>query len=148
MPDAATCPYPVILCEPAGLSGDTPQWKFWCQHCGVYHHHGGHPDANGEIGHRTAHCYVPTSPFRATGYILTLVQPHKPHPLQDIVWRAFTENDHQDGTSLAYFLAGASIRDRGGNKAYRTVALDVLGCMESQGLLYRENGWWRPVSNQ
>lgn len=67
----------------------------------------------------------------------------QPHPLEHMAWKAFAENDHQDGTTLAYFLAGASVRG-GGNKAYRTVALDVLGYMEDQGLLYREGGWWRP----
>jgi hypothetical protein len=59
-------PIPIVLCEPARSS----QWKFWCPFCRAYHHHGGQPDANGEIGHRAAHCCSPTSPFRATGYIL------------------------------------------------------------------------------
>jgi hypothetical protein len=73
------------------------------------------------------------------------VKSTKPHPLESIVWNAFAENDYQDGSSLAYFLAGASVR--GGNKAYRTVALDVLGYMEDQGLLERDrHGWWRKVT--
>jgi hypothetical protein len=68
-----------------------------------------------------------------------------PHPLQSVVWNAFAENDHQDGGSLAYFLAGAIVRDDHG--AYRTVALDVLLYMESQGLLTRDRqGWWRKVT--
>jgi hypothetical protein len=61
---------PVIPCRRTGLSGGIPQWSFWCPHCCAYHHHGGQPDQTGEIGHRVAHCHVPTSPFRATGYIL------------------------------------------------------------------------------
>ena len=36
---------------------------------------------------------------------------------------------------------------RGGNKAYHTVARDVLGYMESQGKLRRDGGWYRPSKN-
>ena len=69
-----------------------------------------------------------------------------PHPLESVVWNAFTGKDCQDGSSLGYFLAGALVR--GGSKAYLTVALDVLGYMESQGLLERdEQGWWRKVGD-
>jgi hypothetical protein len=65
-----------------------------------------------------------------------------PHPLESIVWNAFAKNEYQDATSLAYFLAGAIVR--GGNKAYHTVALDVLGYMQDQGLLERDqHGWSR-----
>ena len=68
-----------------------------------------------------------------------------PHPLERIAREAFAENDHQDGTSLALFFAGAWMHGKGW-RAYRTVALDVLGYMESQGRLKRNAaGWWCPV---
>jgi hypothetical protein len=65
---------PIIDCQPAGMSGDTPQWKFRCPHCRTYHHHGGEPDGDGIIGHRCAHCYVDSSPLRATGYVLRVAR--------------------------------------------------------------------------
>lgn len=68
----------------------------------------------------------------------------QPHPLEDLVWQAFAKRGGQDSTSLGHFLSGASVGVRG-NKAYHTVALDVLGYMEHQGLLHRdEYGWWLP----
>ena len=67
-----------------------------------------------------------------------------PHPLESVVWKAFAEQNFHDGSSLAQFLAGARVRSA---KAYRTVALDVLGTMEDQGLLERdEQGCWRKVT--
>jgi hypothetical protein len=62
--------YPIIECQPASTITNTPQWKFWCDYCATHHHHAGHPDDTGEIGHRSAHCHVQSSPYRATGYIL------------------------------------------------------------------------------
>jgi hypothetical protein len=50
---------PVFDCEQTGSSGDTPQWRFRCPHCRKYHSHGGHPDADGMLGHRIAHCADP-----------------------------------------------------------------------------------------
>jgi len=45
------------------------------------YHHGGEPDAEGMIGHRSAHCHVDSSPLRAAGYILrTLPLPVKQKP--------------------------------------------------------------------
>ena len=68
----------------------------------------------------------------------------RPHPLEPVVWTAFAARDHHDSSSLGYFLAGAIVS--GGAEAYGTVARDVLGYMESQGLLRRdEYGWYRPV---
>ena len=50
-------------------------------------------------------------------------------------------------SSLSCFLAGAT-SVRGADKAYRKVALDVLGYMASQGKLHRDHsGWWRPETN-
>ena len=67
---------------------------------------------------------------------------NKPHPLEDVVLRAFAKSDHQDASSLGYFLAGAILRG-GGNKSYHTVAKDVLGYMEGQGKLRRDEvGWY------
>ncbi len=60
---------PVILCERAGTSQGVPQWSFWCPHCKRRHHHGGEPNANGELGHRIAHCGA-SSPWYADGYVL------------------------------------------------------------------------------
>ena len=67
-----------------------------------------------------------------------------PHPLEDITKKAFEQNAVHDATSLAYFLAGANLHGKRSNAAYRTVALDILGYMTDQGLLYRDaSGWWR-----
>jgi len=54
--------FPVILAEkePNGV-----QWSFYCEYCRRRHYHG-----KGE-GHRGAHC-TEDSPFKETGYIITL----------------------------------------------------------------------------
>jgi hypothetical protein len=65
---------------------------------------------------------------------------NEPHPLEEIALKAFAEKEHQDAVSLAYFFAGARVK--GGNKAYHTVARDVLGYMESQGKLRRDDSGW------
>jgi hypothetical protein len=65
------------------------------------------------------------------------------HPLEPIVLQAFAKRDHQDATSLGYFFAGALVGPRG-NKAYHTVATDVLSYMMHEGKLRRDNvGWYR-----
>ena len=38
--------------------------KVWCVYCRRWHHHASTP------GHRVAHCTVPTSPYRQSGYVL------------------------------------------------------------------------------
>jgi hypothetical protein len=43
-------------------------WKVWCNYCRRWHQHGAQP------GHRVAHCRVPSSPYRTTGYILKLAE--------------------------------------------------------------------------
>jgi hypothetical protein len=64
------------------------------------------------------------------------------HPLEDVALKAFAKCECQDSSSLGYFLAGACVT--GASRAYRKVALDILGYMESQGKLERDNvGWWR-----
>jgi hypothetical protein len=61
------------------------------------------------------------------------------HPLEPVVWKAFAERDHHDGSSLGYFMGGAAERH-----AYAEVARLVLGYMEKQGKLVRDKqGWWR-----
>jgi hypothetical protein len=56
---------PVIECESVKVrKGENPVWRFWCEHCKTYHHHGAMP------GHRIAHCHVKTSPYLDGGYIL------------------------------------------------------------------------------
>jgi hypothetical protein len=62
--------HPIIECELVNYSQGTPQWRFWCDYCQAWHHHGGHPDKTGEIGHRVAHCHVKHSPYLDRGYIL------------------------------------------------------------------------------
>jgi len=44
------------------------QLEVWCAHCRAHHYHG----AGGGEGHRGAHCSDPSSPYRATGYYITL----------------------------------------------------------------------------
>jgi hypothetical protein len=61
---------PIVTCEHVSSKGDVHTWRFWCPYCRRHHLHGGEPDANGEIGHRSAHCHVPTSQYRARGYFL------------------------------------------------------------------------------
>jgi hypothetical protein len=61
---------PTVECQPVPTRFDTPQWKFWCKHCRAWHHHGGHVEADGTIGHRLAHCHKPGSPYQKTGYFL------------------------------------------------------------------------------
>lgn len=79
------------------------------------------------------------------GELLANAKPStRPHPLESVVWQAFDGRNAHDSSSLGYFLAGALVR--GGSKAYRTVALDVLGYMEGQGLLERDGHWWRKVT--
>lgn len=41
------------------------QYTFWCPYCICFHKHGA-----AALGHRTAHCTNPNSPFRKTGYFL------------------------------------------------------------------------------
>jgi hypothetical protein len=66
-----------------------------------------------------------------------------PHPLEPLVIKAFEGRAHHDGTSLGCFLAGDYAR-AGANKAYAKVACEVLGCMEAQRKLTRDDcGWWR-----
>jgi hypothetical protein len=68
--------------------------------------------------------------------------PERRHPLEGVARNAFAAHEAQDGSSLGYFLAGACVK--GASKAYRTVALDILGYMEKQGKLQRDDlGWWR-----
>src|SRR5258708_37567326 len=68
------------------------------------------------------------------------------HPLENITLQAFADREHHDGVSLGYFMAEAS-RSRSGIRATRVFvkqAQDVLGYMERQGRLYRdEYGWDR-----
>jgi hypothetical protein len=70
----------------------------------------------------------------------------EPHPLHDIVMRAFEQQECQDVASLSYFLAGGYFggkRSAIGNQAYRIVAEDVLGYMEAQKRIYKdEQGWY------
>jgi hypothetical protein len=67
----------------------------------------------------------------------------KPHPLEDIVLQAFAKSDHQNATSLGYFLAGAMVRP--GANAYRIVAKDVLEYMKGQGKLQQDKASWYSI---
>lgn len=74
-----------------------------------------------------------------------------PHPLQDIVLRAFSESAEHDTISLAVFMAGCtSLTDEKGKDcmaAYRIVAEDVLGYLESQGYLFQDQEGWHRTSS-
>jgi hypothetical protein len=66
----------------------------------------------------------------------------KPHPLQNFTLTAFAKQPAQDEFSLGCALAGAYVP--GATTAYRKVAKDILGYMESQGLIERDDlGWYR-----
>jgi hypothetical protein len=71
-----------------------------------------------------------------------------PHPLQNVVLRAFEERERQNASKLAMYMSGSasSSSKRGAErmKAYQVVAEDVLRHMESQGLIYKDDhGWYR-----
>lgn len=75
-------------------------------------------------------------------------QSKDPHPLQAFVMQEFSEWKAQDVTTLSVSMAGCmSLTDTKGKncmKAYRTVAQDVLGYMEDQGIVFRDMvGWYR-----
>jgi hypothetical protein len=72
---------------------------------------------------------------------MRLTKSTKPHPLEPIALAAFAERNSQDITSLAFFFAGGIVKSR--HAAYKAVAKDVLGYMEYQGKLIRDEfGWW------
>jgi hypothetical protein len=50
----------------------------YCEHCGVWHHHGAQ-----SLGHRWAHC-GPESPYSDTGYTLVDAGPATPAILADM----------------------------------------------------------------
>jgi hypothetical protein len=68
------------------------------------------------------------------------------HPLHDVVVEIMKRDSHQDATTLGMALSGGGLsgkRGVSGNRAYRLVAGDVLGCMHEQGYLDRdESGWY------
>jgi hypothetical protein len=41
----------------------------WCKYCRKEHHHGNDSET---VAHKVAHCYVMSSPYRETGYILVV----------------------------------------------------------------------------
>lgn len=64
------------------------------------------------------------------------------HPLTDFVLSAFTPRNGHDRITLADFLGAPGYRSPKGVKAYQTVADDVLKCLESEGLLFRDEAGW------
>ena len=50
--------------EAVPVDGCTDQWKVWCRYCETFHFHGA------INGHRWAHCFRDSSPYRETGYII------------------------------------------------------------------------------
>lgn len=54
---------PTIEAEEITIDGQV-LWRFQCDHCQTYHHHGPGP------GHRMAHCHDVNSPLEAKGYNL------------------------------------------------------------------------------
>jgi hypothetical protein len=71
---------------------------------------------------------------------------HKRHPLHDMVVEIMKRDRCQDATKLGMALSGGGLSGKGGvsgNRAYRLVAGDVLGCMYEQGYLDRDEfGWY------
>lgn len=72
----------------------------------------------------------------------------KPHPLHNVVLKAFDGREVHDSTTLAVALAGATtLSGKGGPagmRAYQRVAADVLGYMADQGVLIVDGeGWYR-----
>jgi len=71
---------------------------------------------------------------------------HQRHPLHDVVVEIMKRDRYQDATKLGMALSGGGLSGKGGesgNRAYRLVASDVLGCMYEQGYLDRdESGWY------
>jgi hypothetical protein len=51
---------------PAYRTRDGSQLVIWCDYCKACHSHG----AAGGTGHRVAHCWEPSSPYRNGGYYL------------------------------------------------------------------------------
>jgi hypothetical protein len=68
------------------------------------------------------------------------------HPLHDLVVQIMASDQCQDATKLGVALSGCTLSGKSGvsgNRAYRLVASDVLGCMYEQGYLDRdESGWY------
>jgi hypothetical protein len=72
------------------------------------------------------------------------------HPLQDFALAAFDDHDVHDASSMSYRLAGSAIMESRGQKAYRTVAEDLLSVLEQQGLIEKDDhgyGWYRRVKD-
>jgi hypothetical protein len=73
---------------------------------------------------------------------------HERHPLHDVVVEIMKGDRCQDATKLGMALSGGGLSGKGGvsgNRAYRLVASDVLGCMYEQGYLDRDEfGWYVP----
>jgi hypothetical protein len=53
----------------ATLTKSGRQLTFYCKHCRCWHFHSAGDDA---AGHRVAHCWRENSPYKDTGYYLTL----------------------------------------------------------------------------
>lgn len=68
------------------------------------------------------------------------------HPLEGVVLEAFRVSDAHDALTLSAFMKGVTWfsgpRAATGDRAYKNVAEDVLGCMESQGKLRRDSRGW------
>jgi hypothetical protein len=70
------------------------------------------------------------------------------HPLQDFALAAFDDREVQDASSMSYWLAGSVIVGSRGQKAYRTVAEDLLGVLTQRGLIEKdEHGWYHRVKD-
>jgi hypothetical protein len=68
------------------------------------------------------------------------------HPLHDLVVEIMKADRCQDATKLGMALSGCPLSGKSGvagNRAYRLVASDVLGCMYEQSFLNRDEfGWY------
>ncbi len=52
------------------------QCKVWCPYCATWHIHGYDDLERRRWTHRVAHCYDYSSPFKADGYLIRLVNRH------------------------------------------------------------------------
>jgi hypothetical protein len=62
--------------------------------------------------------------------------------LQDFALATFDEREVHDASSMSYWLAGSAIVGSHGQKAYRTVAEDLLGVLARQGLIEKDTHGW------
>jgi len=66
------------------------------------------------------------------------------HPLSDIVIEYLKKHKAIDATDLQCLLGCSLLRPQKGVKAYRIVAVDILGCMADGGMISQIKKWDNP----